>query len=79
MLVSLVQAMGEMDVNNPDGYGYEELAEHLLKRVEKHMLPPRINKRKMVKQGSVMACPEQLKDNLIMWDFGSVYEWELEE
>lgn len=30
----IIQALGEMDVKYPDGYGYEELAEHLVNRME---------------------------------------------
>ena len=35
--MKILQALGELDVMYPDGYGYEEQSEYILKTVEKFM------------------------------------------
>jgi len=41
MVMKIVVALAEMDVEYPNGYGYEEQAEHILMRIEDAgMLPP---------------------------------------
>lgn len=41
MIGKLIQSFGEMDVLHPNGYGYEELAEHVLSKIERAgMLAP---------------------------------------
>ena len=37
--MKILQALGELDVMYPDGYGYEEQSEYILKTVEKFMMP----------------------------------------
>jgi hypothetical protein len=39
-LGNLIQGFGEMDVLYPDGYGYEELAKHILLKMEKLGIKP---------------------------------------
>ena len=38
-VMRILQALGEMDVKYPDGYGYEEQAEFLLSKIEEFMIP----------------------------------------
>lgn len=41
MEMAILRALAELDVKYPDGYGYEEQAAHVLKRIEEAgMLPP---------------------------------------
>ena len=41
MQMVLLRTFGKMDVNNPDGYDYNDLAEFVLEEIEKAgMLPP---------------------------------------
>jgi hypothetical protein len=37
---NIVQALGEMGVLHPDGYGYEELADHLANKIEELGIKP---------------------------------------
>lgn len=40
MVMRIVQAQGEMDVLYPNGYSYEDFAEHILSKIEEAGMKP---------------------------------------
>lgn len=66
--------------DNTDNYGDSIDCNAILTHLEcLGMRPPIVENKRIVPQGAVMSCPEHLKDNMIMYDFGSVHEWERED